>query len=666
MTRKIYFFLTVLLSLTISSGAYSINFQISDTESGKMLSSGQDTIGFFMSFASPGIRASDSIVNLGNGIFKWTRTFKLKNQSPPETTRLIMDFKTSYRSSFSMIPSVSYNGNQWKEVIEPRGYISEDGTPWSFASHRTSVPGATYSENNCWTISLFSRNESSDCGFSCSMIPGPGATTHRLIWPEEEMPIVFYSKWEPFYKDGYQNKFSWPEDGQFVVTAYLIVGKKTEGEVGYQKMLEVAWEKNFKSTQAWYSPEKIWTLGIEYCKKSLWNPNEKMFIVGLKYDGDKGYEQAGGYQLGWAGANGTVSVSLIYDYLINKDRSSMDMAIGCLDAWAARQLDNGLIDATYQVNWLVGQDICNQAQGAEAFFNAYLLLKEHNIDKPHYLKTALRVCDFMINAQTPGGLIGKSWDNDGVCLESEGSIGCFMVRPLMMAYEITGNEKYYEAAMKGYDYYYNEFIQQGFATAGAIDIYTIDKEGAVGLLQGAIKIYEHSGNPDFLNKAKQAAYYLSTWQYHYSVKFPESSPLFKMKYETFGGTSIATFHQALDPYAVQYFTDLVKLANYTENEIWLQRAIAIWNNATNGISDGTLAVLDHPAYPAGAQSEAFFQTNWGTVLPSRFKAGTIDERFPMGYFSNWLVIWPSAYRLEVLRNSVNYELLDANFQKESN
>ena len=55
------------------------------------------------------------------------------------------------------------------------------------------------------------------------------------------------------------------------------------------------------------------------------------------------------------------------------------MALSCLDAWEARQFDNGLIDATYKVNWLKGQDICNQAQGAEAFFDAYLVLKENNL-----------------------------------------------------------------------------------------------------------------------------------------------------------------------------------------------------------------------------------------------------------------------------------------------
>ena len=123
-----------------------------------------------------------------------------------------------------------------------------------------------------------------------------------------------------------------------------------------------------------------------------------------------------------------------------------------------------------------------------------------------------------------------------------------------------------------------------------------------------------------------------------------------MNYDTFGGTSVATAHACIDPYAVKYFLDLVKLSEFLGEPIWKQRAMAIWNNETIGISDGSLSIMGLPPLPVGAQSEVVFQTNWGTILKNRYKPGSINELEPFGFLSNWFVIWPTAYRLEVLRN----------------
>jgi hypothetical protein len=66
--------------------------------------------------------------------------------------------------------------------------------------------------------------------------------------------------------------------------------------------------------------------------------------------------------------------------------------------------------------------------------------------------------------------------------------------------------------------------------------------------------------------------------------------------------------------------------------MWRERAIATWANATIGISDGSLTVKGK-LRPEGSLSEGFFHTRWA-------------EPFDV---SEWLVAWPTAFRLEVLR-----------------
>lgn len=639
----------VFLAILVPFSAEAEVFRITDGGSGgKLLISGRDTIGTFLAFESESIDASDKIREIEPGVFKWQRRFRAGDQLSTGHARLLMDFEANYRSRYMMIPSVSYNGNRWKNSFEPRGFIAEDGSPWSFAYHRASVPGATYSEAGNRCVSLFGQMGPYGNGFSCSLIPGTDATLHRLIWPEEEQPLVYISKRRPYLK-GYSDTLKWGDDMTLTTTAYLVIGEKPARGTGYQKMLDFAWRLNYHKVSPWYSPKELWELGIEFLTQRLWTEEKAMFQVGFRYDGKDSYLNVGGFQIGWAGANGSVSISLIYDYLKHGRKESLEMALRCLDAWMLKQLDTGLLDVASEVDWIKFQDVANQAQGAESYMEAYILLKENGIHKPAYKQTALDVCDFMLSVQESSGRYGKAWDNYSKPVEQDGSIGSFMVRPMVMAFELTGERKYLESAVRGMEFYYDEFMDQGYATAGAIDIYTIDKEGAVGILEGSIRLFEHTGNRDYLHKARQAAYYLSTWQYHHSVLFRNGSPLEDLGFDTFGGTSVATAHAVMDPYAVKYIPELLKLSDYYQEPIWTQRALAIWNNSTVGISDGTLSVMELPPIPKGAQSETYFQTNWGTILPNRYVPGTFNYEDPQGLMSNWFVIWPTAYRLEVIR-----------------
>jgi hypothetical protein len=91
----------------------------------------------------------------------------------------------------------------------------------------------------------------------------------------------------------------------------------------------------------------------------------------------------------------------------------------------------------------------------------------------------------------------------------------------------------------------------------------------------------------------------------------------------------------------------LRLAELTGNDAWREKALAIWTNGCQLISDGSLEINGR-VRPVGGQNEAFFNCRWGFGdLPGKSR------------INDWLVAWPGAFRLETLRKLSDWSLLDA-------
>ena len=117
-----------------------------------------------------------------------------------------------------------------------------------------------------------------------------------------------------------------------------------------------------------------------------------------------------------------------------------------------------------------------------------------------------------------------------------------------------------------------------------------------------------------------------------------------MGYDTFGGTSVATVHMCADPFGLSAIPHIFKLARHTGRDIWNQRAVALWNNASQGISTGTLVVQGLPPRPCGSQDETVNYTDWGYD----YLAQGMERQAPRGAGQCWLTAWPTAMRLTLL------------------
>ena len=111
-----------------------------------------------------------------------------------------------------------------------------------------------------------------------------------------------------------------------------------------------------------------------------------------------------------------------------------------------------------------------------------------------------------------------------------------------------------------------------------------------------------------------------------------------------------------------YVLDLIELARQTGNKEWKERALAIWRNGVQGISDGSFQIPPTPVRPAGSADEGYLHTRWGDLCHEDGKINlTEEELYKNGNIygvSQWLVAWPCAFRLEVLRKCKDWNTLD--------
>ena len=187
-------------------------------------------------------------------------------------------------------------------------------------------------------------------------------------------------------------------------------------------------------------------------------------------------------------------------------------------------------------------------------------------------------------------------------------------------------------------------MKNGYTTAGALDSNCIDKESAAPLLRATLRAYEATQDSKYLEYSEEVAYYLATWQYHYSVGFPKDSQLARLKVDTYGSTAVSAAHNALDHYGIYYIPEYLKLAQLTGNDMWRQRARAIWYNGIQLLSDGTL-VISGRVRPAGSQDESFRHTRWVRTDNKMFVS------------SEWCTVWQGTFRHLVLELLEDWDIL---------
>lgn len=585
----------------------------------------------------------DSFELISGNAFYWRR----KTDAP--VTQMKLTLQADYKPRYFQIPAVNYNGNGWGSGAQYSGYGCGE-EPWVYAWHRTAIPACTYSESEKYAVALFGEEKG---GMSCSIYEQEGKLVQELIWPETEAPKVLFKRaWQASYYGTME-----PTDSFTGIVMLMPAGKPCER---VHDLLDFAWEFFRRDIKMWKTPEQVKKLDLLLFRQ-LWSKKYNGlvgFTHGLNWDDQSNLfiQQSRYFEIGWVGQNAAKACALLDQYIEEGDEDARDKALAVLDSWEKYTfLPNGLmlvkivekperLDSTLNGDIPTDLDACNLGTAATYFFRAATLCEKAGIDRPNYAKRAFGLCDFFVSAQQPSGEFAKSYFMDGTIDKAHGSVGAFIILPLLDAYEKTGDKKYLDSAVRGLDFYLGEFEKGGCTTAGALDSNCIDKESGAPILRASLRVYEITGEKRYLELAEELAYYLATWQYHYSVAFPGKSMAGELGVDTYGSTAVSAAHNALDHYGLWWVPEYVKLAELTGKNIWRERARALWYSGTQLISDGTLVVKGR-VRPAGCQDESIRHTRWGRP----------DNRYFIT--SEWCTGWQGTFRHLILETLDDWDIL---------
>lgn len=595
------------------------------------------------SFVLGAMNARDDVEFLGDGLFSVTRTIENTGRTD-RTGRLVAEVCDTFAAAKNTIPAVMLDGNEKSGGKEPHG-LARDGESWCFSYDRVPIPAATVTENRDTVCAMFASDRDKDsltsaCGY---LERGDGVLAHRIYYPVVEAPFSYVD--HDVLGPRYDTYLTLHPGDSFTVTFYVFIGRPKWENFGTASLIDRIGDLfPFRHAPA-LSVKEVHDAAILHSKFLLCDyEGAKMFRNAMRNDpkSDAIYQPYVVFECGWSGQCMMQARHLIEEYKRCGDKSLLDDGLSCMDAWAKTQFESGLFQINYRRNitkdYLPG-DVCNFGWGAAEMAKTYALLSGMGIERPAYLAFARRVCDFFVCHFNKENGYGLKWNMDGTKAADGGSAGGFIIMALLETYRVTKDEGYLAAAGEAMRMYAARDIDNFICMAGAIDCACPDKETAYPFIRAALDLYEITNEPRYLEIAEKAAYYFQSWAYVYDALYPKDSEFTALGYYTSGGTAVSTQHPAIDPWGEIAIPEYMRLAKYTGDRRWLDRARALWCNAILCITPKGGVTFQGHKRPEGIQSEAFFQTRW-----TRYRK-SCEER---GHLNDMFVGWTAAFRLDTI------------------
>ncbi len=232
--------------------------------------------------------------------------------------------------------------------------------------------------------------------------------------------------------------------------------------------------------------------------------------------------------------------------------------------------------------------------GMDGVLDSYRIAQANGEDMTVWKDAVLKVADFLVTNQNQDGSYYRAYETNGsVCTRTDDNRyqgtsklnTPVAVRFLVRIYELTGEEKYKEAALKAIDFSYNNLYlnKEKFVGGTPDNPNTVDKEASIYGMYCFNAAYMLTNDAKYLKASEYAAACAMSWVYAYDFACPASSVNaainpFSEEGRVIGFSLIATGHSAADNFSAYMYYEMFKLYIFTGNEFYLDAARLLQNN----------------------------------------------------------------------------------------
>ena len=148
--------------------------------------------------------------------------------------------------------------------------------------------------------------------------------------------------------------------------------------------------------------------------------------------------------------------------------------------------------------------------------------------------------------------------------------GAMAVAGMVLAANYFDRPEYLQAAREAAEDYYASFALTGFTSGGCGDILqNADSETAIALTTSMITLYEATGEPVWLERAKDVANLCATWTVSFPYRLPDNTPLAKLGANLTGAVWASTQNKHGAPgFCTQSGDALLKLYRATGDTLY--------------------------------------------------------------------------------------------------
>ena len=247
---------------------------------------------------------------------------------------------------------------------------------------------------------------------------------------------------------------------------------------------------------------------------------------------------------------------------------------------------------------------------------AYYMLRAPDA-QPLWTRTALNVLETAIALQRDDGAFGYVFSStERRVIDFDGFAGCWFAATLPLAWQMTGDTKYRDAAERALEFY-APFVRDLAAWGSPMDTFkSIDSEGNLAFIRAARHMHELTRDDRYLDMLTVGANYEYLWRYGFRAR-PQCPPLKGSSWNSCGGTITSVSNPHIHPMGVVATDDLEYLAEQSgdayhqsradDGMAWLMNTMELYPDT---MGYGRYGVLSERTCPSdGLLAEVYYDDN---------------------------------------------------------